>query len=125
VLDEARQRREPEAEEGGRDLGVEEARRTGAALLAEDLEILLGRMADEQTVAVEHGGERLDVDRERIDHGDLVRRRHLEEGELRKVGLLAMELGIERNRGRARKAIEQGGEVPFVSIQRGSATRRG
>ncbi len=80
----------------GRDLGVEEVGRHGAALELEDLEVLVGGVQHGDLRAPQDLGERRHVDRQRIDEHELARPGQLHQGELREVGALPVELGVER-----------------------------
>jgi hypothetical protein len=55
-----------------------------------------------------------DVDRQRIDLHDVVAGRNLEQGELRVVGPLPMELGVECVCGRAVGRLDEGVELALV-----------
>ena len=92
------QRRRGHAEEAGGDLGVEQALRDGAAGEVEDLEVLVGGVQHRERVAVEDLGERREVDRERVDQDQAAVPGELHQRDLRVVGALAVELGVERVR---------------------------
>src|SRR5690606_22423756 len=84
--------------QGGRDLRIDQPRRERVRILADDLEVL--------TAAVQHPGrarprergeERREIEaRQTVDARRHAVRRDLHEAELRIVGSLANELGIER-----------------------------
>ena len=99
------------AEEPGGDLGVDQVPGHDAARPLEDLEVLAGRVHDARRLAVEQAPQRGDVDDERVDEHDLVPGGQLQEGELRVVGALAVELGVERVGIDARRLVDEGGEL--------------
>jgi hypothetical protein len=100
---EHRERRRREAEEAGRELGVEQDRRDGAARPLEDLEVLAGGVHDGGTGPLEHRAERGDVDREGVDQRQAARPGDLHEGDLGEVRPLAVELGVDRVGGLTRQ----------------------
>ena len=95
VLDQGRQRRGREAEKAGGQLCVEEPPGLGPARQLEYLEILLGRMGHTEAGSLEHPSQPGEVDAVRIDEGHSSWPHQLDEGQMRKVRPLAMELGVE------------------------------
>jgi hypothetical protein len=67
-----------------------------------------------QAGPVEQRAQAADVDRQRIDLDDVVAGRDLQQGELRVVGPLPVELGIEGVGGRAAGRLDEGVELALV-----------
>jgi hypothetical protein len=67
-----------------------------------------------QAGPVEQRAQAADVDRQRIDIDDVVAGRDLQQGELRVVGPLPVELGVEGIRGRAARRLDEGVELALV-----------
>jgi hypothetical protein len=67
-----------------------------------------------QAGPVEQGAQAADVDCQRIDIDDVVAGRDLQQGELRVVGPLPVELGVEGIRGRAAGRLDEGVEFALV-----------
>jgi hypothetical protein len=67
-----------------------------------------------QAGPVEQGAQASHVDRQRIDIDDVVAGRDLQQGELRVVGPLPVELGVEGIRGRAAGRLDEGVELALV-----------
>ena len=84
---------------------------TGAAGQLEHLEVLVGGVQHGHAVAVEDLGQRGDVDGQRVDQGQPVAPGHLHQGQLREVGALAVELGVDRVGRRVAQGVEHGGEA--------------
>ena len=68
----------------------------GAGRKIEHFEILDAGVEDAQPRAVQQAGQWREIERERIDEDDLVIPPQLDQGNLRKVGAFAMELGVDR-----------------------------
>ena len=105
------QRRQPEPEEAGRDLGVEDPGRHCAGRDLQHLEVLGGGVDDDRGRAPEQLGQRPDVDGERVEQGHLdgavVRPGELHQRQLGVVRALPVELGVERVDRHAREALQQ------------------
>ena len=108
--DEVRQRRRAVAHEAGGELRVEQHSGHGSAAAAQHLEVLLRGVEHPDAVAVEELRERPDVDRERIDQRDEVGHSQLHERDLRVVGALTVEFGVERIGGRGGHVLDDFGE---------------
>ena len=124
LVDQARQRGRGEAQEPRDDLRVEHDGGHGAAGRHEHVEILRGRVGHRDPGAAEDGGQRSGVDRERVDEGDLVGPGDLNEGEVRDVGALGVELGVEPVELLARELVDQRIEAGLV-LHHGRRCRRG
>lgn len=103
-----------EAADHGRDLGVEQRRRQDAAEHPDDLQVLPRGMEDLDHVLVAHqrheGGE-VEAVGQRVDHHGLVGRGHLDQAELRVIGRLAQELGVDGDEGMRGEAGAGGGQL--------------
>jgi hypothetical protein len=67
-----------------------------------------------QAGPVKQRAQAADVDRQRIDIDDVVAGRDLQQGELRVVGPLPVELGVKGIRGRAAGRLDEGVELALV-----------
>ena len=101
------ERRGAVAEKAGGELGVVHVCRHCAAGVGEHVEVLLGGVQNRNGVAGEQAPQRRQVDRQRVDQRRLRVDCELHQGQLRKVGALAMELGIERVSGLDYEPIDQ------------------
>ena len=110
VAHELGQRRRPEAEEAGGDLGVEHPGGDGSRGPEQHLEVLLAGVGHHQAVAVEHRAQRADVDQGGVDDRGASRGGDLEHGEAGVVRRLAVELGVEPVGLGARQLVDQGGK---------------
>jgi hypothetical protein len=61
----------------------------------EDVDVLFGRVGHGDTGPGEDPCQGCGIDGQRVDQGHLVRPAHLNEGQLRIVGALGVELGVE------------------------------
>jgi hypothetical protein len=107
AFDERRQRRRAVSREAGRQLRVEQLCRHRAARPVEHFDVLRGRVHDDDSRACEYGRERLEFDRERVDERDARAPSHLYQGDVREVRALAVELGVDRDRGFAAEALDE------------------
>ena len=110
-------RRVAEAADHGCDLAVEQRIGNHAALVMKDFDVLPRGVQDlhdagrfEQLVE----GRQVDAVGEGIDDRLDPRRRHLDQAQLGPIGLVAHELGIEREIGRARKFADEGLQIRCV-----------
>ena len=71
-------------------------------------------MRDHRRRRAQHVGERAHVARERVDERDAVRPRDLHQAELRPVGALAEELGVEPVRGLVEEHAHEIGQRAVV-----------
>jgi len=101
-----------EAEEGGSLLRVECRRERRAGQRQQRLDVLARRVQQlRATVVRQLPRERAAVrDRKRVDEDNLAADRGLDQAELREVGALANELGIDGERRRGRPRIDASGE---------------
>ncbi len=116
-----------QAEQCSRHLRVEHRARHSAARVQQRLEVLAGRVQDLGSRPVgEHRVQRPEVEaRQWIHQVAIGVARHLHQAQLRRVGALAHELGVEREARRALQAEHRGGECVVRRDQRGVAHRSG
>ncbi len=107
TLDEREQRRRAEADEARGELGVEDGAGRQAARPLQHLQVLVGSVEHGDAVAGEHAGERGDVDGQRVDQRDRVVPGDLEQGEMRVVAPLAVELGVDPVLGRVDELVDE------------------
>ena len=108
-------------EEPGHDLGVEDVGGQGATGGEQDVEILPGGVGHRHARAAEHGGQRGRVHGQGIDQGHLVGPGDLDEGQVRDVRPLGVELGVEAvvllalegvdERGQTARVVDHGRDV--------------
>jgi hypothetical protein len=80
----------------------------------EYLEVLAGGVHEAQARPVEQRAQAADVNRQRIDLHDVLAGCDLQQGELRVVGPLPVELGVECVCGRATGRLDEGVELALV-----------
>ncbi len=110
-MDEIGQRdRHAVAAERRGELRVERRRRQAIEAIGEDLQVALQRVPDDG-LRSERRGERLELpDAERVDDRDLVADDELHDHQARRVRLLVVELGVERDAFDRADAVAEGGQ---------------
>ena len=95
--------------------------RDGAGLLDEDLDVLPGGVEHLGHALIRHQpveGREVEIARQRVDDGGLVRSGHLDQAELRPEGAFAQEFGIDGDEGGAGKPLAEGGERAVFGYDR-------
>ena len=109
-------------ERHGCNLGVEKRVGDLAGEIVDDLKILASRMEDLQDILIpdEHVEQRLEIDplSLRVDRRSLFRACHLDQAEVRPVGILAHELRVHGDKGLGGKAVDKSLEVARLRNQR-------
>ena len=86
--------------------------------LFEDFEVLFCSMDNREARTLQQPSQRRDVDRERVYESDPTLPGELDQGELREIGPLPVELGVERVDLAGPELVHKGIRAPASSIQR-------